>query len=116
MKCTNCGNPNVVYINYDTQECSCLDCLHEYANLDNNKKIQSKGEQLMLEDREWIAGLIITIVLPFVLGFCIGSFVDECIKVDDLAKVLYKDTDKYLQHKHDNFYDLLKLVKVKEVK
>lgn len=67
----------------------------------------------MLEDREWIYGLIITIVLPFVLGICIGGFVDECIKADDLSKVLYKDTDDYLQHRHDNFRDLLKLVKVK---
>ena len=70
----------------------------------------------MLEGKEWIAGIIIVVVLPFVFGFCVGASVDECIKVDDLAKVLYKNTDEYLQHRHDNFYDLLKLVEVKEIK
>ena len=35
---------------------------------------------------------------------------------DDLAKVVYKNTDEYLQHRHDNFYELLKLLEAKEVR
>lgn len=70
----------------------------------------------MLEGKEWIAGIIIVIVLPFVLGIGIGAIVDESDKADDLAKVLYKNTDEYLQHRNDNFYDLLKLVETKEIK
>lgn len=70
----------------------------------------------MSENKEWIAGMIIIMVFLFGLGFCIGAFVDECIKVDDLAKVLYKDTNEYLQHRQDNFCDLLKLVELKETK
>ena len=70
----------------------------------------------MSENKEWIAGMIIIMVFLFGLGFCIGSLIDECIKVDDLAKVLYKDTNEYLQHRQDNFCDLLKLVELKETK
>ena len=70
----------------------------------------------MSESKEWIIGIILLMVLLFGLGFCIGAFVDECIKVDDLAKVLYKDTNEYLQHRQDNFCDLLKLVELKDTK
>ena len=70
----------------------------------------------MSESKEWIIGIILLMVLLFGLGFCIGAFVDDCIKVDDLAKVLYKDTNEYLQHRQDNFCDLLKLVELKETK
>ena len=70
----------------------------------------------MSEGKEWILGMIIIMVFLFGLGFCIGAFVDESIKVDDLAKVLYKDTDEYLQHRYDNFYDFLKLIETKEIK
>ena len=68
----------------------------------------------MTKDREFIVSIIIIIVLIFGLGFCIGGIVANHIKADNLAKVLYKNTDKYLQHRHDNFYDLLKLVEIKE--
>lgn len=70
----------------------------------------------MSESKEWMIGMILLMVLLFGLGFCIGSLIDECIKVDDLTKVLYKDTNEYLQHRQDNFYDLLKLVELKETK
>ena len=69
----------------------------------------------MSEIREWMLGMILMVLL-FGLGFCIGSLIDECIKADDLAKVLYKDTNEYLQHRQDNFCDLLKLVELKETK
>ena len=68
----------------------------------------------MIEDGELIAGIIITIVLIFVLGFCIGDITDEYIKSDYLARALYKNTEEYVQHKRDNFYNLLKLVEIKE--
>ena len=68
----------------------------------------------MSESKEWMIGMILLMVLLFGLGFCIGSLIDECIKVDNLAKVLYKDTNEYLQHRQDNFYDLLKLIKEKD--
>lgn len=68
----------------------------------------------MDKDFEFILGIIIAIVLIFGLGFGIGGFTDECIKSNSLAQVLYKDTDKYLQHRHDNFYKLLKLVEIKK--
>ena len=70
----------------------------------------------MSESKEWMIGMILLMVLLFGLGFCIGSLIDECIKADNLAKVLYKDTNEYLQHRQDNFYDLLKLVELKEIK
>lgn len=70
----------------------------------------------MSESKEWMIGMILLMVLLFGLGFCIGSLIDECIKADDLAKVLYKDTNEYLQHRQDNFCDLLKLVELKETK
>ena len=70
----------------------------------------------MTEDKEWIAGMIIAVVIPFVLGFFTGDFTNECTKADDLAKAVYKNTDEYLQHRHDNFYELLKLVEAKEVR
>ena len=74
----------------------------------------------MSESKEWIIGMILLMVLLFGLGFCIGfrigAFADECAKVDDLAKVLYKDTNEYLQHRQDNFCDLLKLVELKGTK
>ena len=70
----------------------------------------------MSESKEWIIGMILLMVLLFDLGFCIGAVADECAKVDDLAKVLYKDTNEYLQHRQDNFCDLLKLVELKETK
>lgn len=69
----------------------------------------------MSEVREWMLGMILMVLL-FGLGICIGSLIDECIKADDLAKVLYKDTNEYLQHRQDNFCDLLKLVELKETK
>lgn len=68
----------------------------------------------MNEAIEIIVSMIIIIVLIFGLGFCIGDIIANRIEADNLAKVLYKDTDKYLQHRHDNFYDLLKLVEIKE--
>ena len=68
----------------------------------------------MTEDNEWITAIIMFIVLIFGLGFCIGNIISDNIKTNNLAKVLYKNTDKYLQHRHDNFYDLLKLVEIKE--
>ena len=70
----------------------------------------------MSESKEWMIGMILLMVLLFGLGFCIGSLIDECIKADDLAKVLYKDTNEYLQHRQDNFCNLLKLVELKETK
>lgn len=70
----------------------------------------------MTEGREWILGMFILIVLIFGLGFIVGTYVNESINIDNLAQVLYKDTDEYLQHRHDNFYDLLKLVETKEIK
>ena len=70
----------------------------------------------MSESKEWMIGMILLMVLLFGLGFCIGSLIDECTKADDLAKVLYKDTNEYLQHRQDNFCDLLKLVELKETK
>ena len=70
----------------------------------------------MTEDKEWVAGMIIAIVIPFILGFFAGDSSNECAKADDLAKVIYKNTDEYLQHRHDNFYELLKLVEAKEVR
>lgn len=70
----------------------------------------------MSDSKEWMIGMILLMVLLFGLGFCIGSLIDECIKADDLAKVLYKDTNEYLQHRQDNFCDLLKLVELKETK
>ena len=70
----------------------------------------------MSESKEWIIGMILLMVLLFGLGFCMGATADEYIKVDDLAKVLYKDTNEYLQHRQDNFCDLLKLVELKETK
>ena len=69
----------------------------------------------MSESKEWMLGMILMVLL-FGLGFCIGSLIDECIKADDLAKVLYKDTNEYLQHRQGNFCDLLKLVELKETK
>ena len=69
----------------------------------------------MSEIREWMLGMILMVLL-FGLGFCMGAVADECLKADDLAKVLYKDTNEYLQHRQDNFYDLLKLVDLKETK
>ena len=69
----------------------------------------------MIEIREWMPGMILMGLL-FGLGFCTGAVADECIKVDNLAKVLYKDTNEYLQHRQDNFYDLLKLVELKGTK
>ena len=68
----------------------------------------------MSESKEWMIGMILLMVLLFGLGFCIGSLIDECIKADNLAKVLYKDTNEYLQHRQDNFYDLLKSIKEKD--
>ena len=68
----------------------------------------------MTEDNEWITAIIIFIVLIFCLGICISNIISDNIKTNNLAKVLYKNTDKYLQHRHDNFYDLLKLVEIKE--
>ena len=70
----------------------------------------------MSERKEWMIGMILLMVLLFGLGFCIGSLIDECVKVDDLAKVLYEDTNEYLQHRQDNFHDLLILVELKETK
>lgn len=70
----------------------------------------------MSENKEWMIGMILLMVLLFGLGFCTGAFADECTKADDLAKVLYKDTNEYLQHRQDNFCDLLKLVELKETK
>ena len=70
----------------------------------------------MTEDKEWVAGMIITIVTLFIVEFFTGCVIDECTKADDLAKVIYKNTDEYLQHRHDNFYELLKLVEAKEVR
>ena len=69
----------------------------------------------MSEIREWMLGMILMVLL-FGLGICIGAVADECVKADDLAKVLYKDTNEYLQHRQDNFCDLLKLVELKETK
>lgn len=63
---------------------------------------------------ECLAGMIIAIAVPFAFGIGVGGFMDADTKADDLAKVLYKDTDKYLQHRHNNFYNLLKLVEIKE--
>lgn len=63
---------------------------------------------------ECLAGMIIVIAIPFAFGIGVGGFMDANTKADDLAKVLYKDTDKYLQHRHNNFYDLLELVEIKE--
>lgn len=68
----------------------------------------------MTEDNGWIVAIIIFIVSIFGLGICIGNIISDNIKTNNLAKVLYKNTDKYLQHRHDNFYDLLKLVEIKE--
>ena len=68
----------------------------------------------MSESKEWMIGMILLMVLLFGLGFCIGSLIDECIKVDNLAKALSKDTNEYLHHRQDNFYDLLKLIKEKD--
>ena len=70
----------------------------------------------MSESKEWIISMILLMVLLFGLGFGIGAVADECVKADDLAKVLYKDTNEYLQHRQDNFCDLLKLVELKETK
>ena len=70
----------------------------------------------MSESKEWIISVILLMVLLFGLGFGIGAATDECVKADDLAKVLYKDTNEYLQHRQDNFCDLLKLVELKEIK
>ena len=70
----------------------------------------------MTEDKEWVAGMAIAMVILFILGFFAGYVIDECTKKDDLAKVIYKNTDEYLQHRHDNFYELLKLVETKEVR
>lgn len=70
----------------------------------------------MTEDKEWVAGMVIAMVIFFILGFCIGDSTNEYAKADDLAKVIYKNTDEYLQHRHDNFYELLKLVEAKEVR
>ena len=67
-----------------------------------------------MDDKEWIAGMIITGSIIFFAGFCAGAFTDEYVKTDSLAQVLYKDTAKYLQHRNDNFFDLLKLVGEKE--
>ena len=70
----------------------------------------------MINDGECLVGMIIAIAIPFAFGIGVGWFMDANTKADDLAKVLYKDTDKYLQHRHNNFYDLLKLVELKETK
>lgn len=67
-----------------------------------------------MDDKEWIAGMIITGLIIFFIGFGAGAFIDEHIKTDSLAQVLYKDTTKYLQHRNDNFFNLLKLVKAKD--
>lgn len=69
-----------------------------------------------MDDKEWIAGLAISYIIILFMGFCVGAFVDEHVKTDSLAQVLYKDTTKYLQHRNDNFFDLLKLVKATENK
>ena len=68
----------------------------------------------MLDDKEWILGLVLYTFMLFLFGFGVGSFRDEYIKTDFLARALYKSTNDYLQHNHDNFYDLLKLVEIKE--
>ena len=67
----------------------------------------------MTDYGECVVGMILSIAIPFALGISVGGFIDADNKADDLAKVLYKNTDEYLQHKHDNFYDLLKLVEIK---
>lgn len=69
-----------------------------------------------MTDKEWIVSMIITGFIILSIGFCIGAFTDEHIKTDSLAQILYKDTTKYLQHRNDNFFDLLKLVKLTENK
>ena len=69
----------------------------------------------MSESKEWMLGMILMVLL-FGLGFSMGAVADECLKADDLAKVLYKDTNEYLQHRQDDFCDLLKLVELKETK
>lgn len=68
----------------------------------------------MNDDIEYVIYVIIASAISFALGLSIGSFTDECIKSDYLAKTLYKDTTEYTQHRHDNFYNLLKLVEIKE--
>lgn len=68
----------------------------------------------MNEDIECVIYMIIVAAISFVLGLCLGGFTDGCIKSDYLARTLYKNTDKYLQHRYNNFYDLLKLVEIKE--
>lgn len=84
------------------------------SNSKEMNTICKQEEQILTEDKEWVLGLFMFIVIIFGLGFIVGTCVDESIKVNNLAQVLYKDTDEYLQHEHDNFYDLLKLIERKE--
>lgn len=59
-------------------------------------------------------GFILFILLLLIIGFGFGTWFSFNYVNDRLARVVYADTNDYLQHKKDSFHSLIEMVESKK--